>query len=69
LIQTKLLRMLITLEQMPRSNTSEVTLHLLTNAEVIRLFLPVEIRVDGPLGGPATVHLRPEIAASGGKNR
>jgi RNA 3'-terminal phosphate cyclase len=39
--------------------TSEVTLHLLTNAEVIRLFLPVEIGVDGPLGGPATVRVQP----------
>ena len=39
--------------------TSEVTAHLLTNAEVIRLFLPVEIGVDGPLGGPATVQVRP----------
>ena len=33
---------------------SEITAHLLTNAEVIRLFLPVEICVDGSLGGPAT---------------
>ena len=39
--------------------TSEVTAHLLTNAEVIRLFLPVEIGVDGPLGGPTTVQVRP----------
>ena len=47
--------------------TSEVTLHLLTNAEVIRLFLPVEIGVDGPLGSPATVYLRPETADGGGR--
>jgi RNA 3'-terminal phosphate cyclase (ATP) len=39
--------------------TSEVTAHLLTNADVIRLFLPVEIGVDGPLGGPATVRVQP----------
>jgi RNA 3'-terminal phosphate cyclase len=39
--------------------TSEVTAHLLTNAEVIQLFLPVEIGADGPLGGPATVQVRP----------
>jgi RNA 3'-terminal phosphate cyclase (ATP) len=39
--------------------TSAVTRHLLTNAEVIRLFLPVEIQVDGPLGGPATIQVRP----------
>ena len=46
--------------------TSEVTAHLLTNAEVIRLFLPVEIGVDGALGGPGTVqlHARPADASS-----
>lgn len=42
--------------------TSEVTAHLVTNAEVIQLFLPVEIGVDGPLGSPATVHLQPAPA-------
>ena len=45
--------------------TAAVTSHLLTNAEVIRLFLPVEIGVDGPLGASATIHLRP--APSGAK--
>jgi RNA 3'-terminal phosphate cyclase (ATP) len=39
--------------------TSVATAHLLTNAEVIRLFLPVEIAVDGPLGGPASFRVRP----------
>ncbi|MGE5155597.1 MAG: RNA 3'-terminal phosphate cyclase [Bdellovibrio bacteriovorus] len=39
--------------------TSAVTRHLLTNVEVIRLFLPVEIHVDGPLDGPATIEVRP----------
>jgi RNA 3'-terminal phosphate cyclase (ATP) len=38
--------------------TSEVTAHLRTNAEVIRLFLPVEIGVDGPLGGPGTIQVQ-----------
>jgi RNA 3'-terminal phosphate cyclase (ATP) len=42
--------------------TSEVTPHLLTNAEVIQLFLPVEIRVVGSQGGPATVRVQPEPA-------
>jgi hypothetical protein len=37
-------------ERPSRLRTSEVTAHLLTNAEVIRRFLPVEIGVDGPLG-------------------
>jgi len=39
--------------------TGAVTRHLLTNAEVIRLFLPVKIQVDGALGGPATIQVRP----------
>jgi RNA 3'-terminal phosphate cyclase (ATP) len=38
--------------------TSNVTLHLLTNAEVIRRFLPIEIDIDGPPGAPSTVRLR-----------
>jgi len=38
--------------------TSEVTRHLLTNAEVIRYFLPVDIAVDGPLGRPAFIRLK-----------
>lgn len=39
--------------------TSEVTRHLLTNAEVIRYFLPVNITVDTPLGQPAFIRLTP----------
>jgi RNA 3'-terminal phosphate cyclase (ATP) len=49
--------------------TSEVTEHLLTNAEVIRLFLPVEIGVDGPLGGPANVQVRPGPSDPSGPTR
>ena len=49
--------------------TSEVTLHLLTNAEVIRLFLPVEIDVDGPLGAAATVRVRPAAGDPSGLTR
>ncbi len=37
--------------------TSEVTRHLLTNAEVIRLFLPVDIQVAGRLGESALVRV------------
>jgi RNA 3'-terminal phosphate cyclase (ATP) len=40
-------------------HTAEVTQHLLTNAEVIRSFLPVEIEIDSPLGEPGLVHLTP----------
>lgn len=39
--------------------TSEVTTHLLTNAEVIQAFLPVRISVDGPLGVPANITVEP----------
>ncbi|QKT04609.1 RNA 3'-terminal phosphate cyclase [Ectothiorhodospiraceae bacterium 2226] len=39
--------------------TSEVTLHLLTNAEVIRSFLPVAIEIEGELGEPGTVRVEP----------
>ena len=49
--------------------TSQITAHLRTNAEVIRLFLPVEIGVDGPLGGPATVQVRPGPADLHGLTR
>jgi RNA 3'-terminal phosphate cyclase (ATP) len=49
--------------------TSEVTEHLLTNTEVIRLFLPVEIGVDGPLGGPANVQVRPGPSDPWGSTR
>jgi RNA 3'-terminal phosphate cyclase (ATP) len=37
--------------------TSEVTQHLLTNAQVIRYFLPTHITVDAPLGQPASIRL------------
>jgi RNA 3'-terminal phosphate cyclase (ATP) len=46
--------------------TSEVTPHLLTNAAVIRLFLPAEIRVEGAVGASADVHVRPPNASSQG---
>ena len=39
--------------------TSNVTTHLLTNAEVIRHFLPVKIMVDGALGEAAMVNVNP----------
>lgn len=36
-------------------HTSEITQHLLTNAHVIRQFLPVEITIDGAEGDPGDV--------------
>lgn len=37
--------------------TSAVTTHLLTNAEVIRRFLPARIAIDGELGAAATIRV------------
>jgi len=39
--------------------TSEVTSHLLTHADVIRAFLPADIRIVGAPGDPGTVHVQP----------
>jgi RNA 3'-terminal phosphate cyclase (ATP) len=39
--------------------TSEVTTHLLTNAAVIRRFLPVEITVSAAVGKTATIRVAP----------
>jgi len=40
-------------------STSQVTPHLLTNAEVIRAFLPVEIDIQGEVGKPGWVKVIP----------
>lgn len=42
--------------------TAEVTPHLLTNAEVIRKFLPVRIDIDGAAGAPGTLRIVPAKA-------
>ena len=39
--------------------TSEVTQHLITNAQVIQAFLPVEIDIQGPIGEAAIVKVIP----------
>jgi RNA 3'-terminal phosphate cyclase (ATP) len=39
--------------------TSQVTKHLVTNAEVIRKFLPVEIKISGKIGKPGIVSIIP----------
>jgi RNA 3'-terminal phosphate cyclase len=39
-------------------HTCQVTSHLLTNAEVIRAFLPVEIDIQGEEGSPGLVRVR-----------
>jgi RNA 3'-phosphate cyclase len=35
--------------------TSRVTLHLLTNAEILQAFLPIQVQIDGTQGQPGTV--------------
>jgi RNA 3'-phosphate cyclase len=37
--------------------TAKVTQHLLTNAEVVRMFLPVDIAIHGDLGAPGLVQI------------
>ncbi|OGO26686.1 MAG: RNA 3'-terminal-phosphate cyclase [Chloroflexi bacterium RBG_16_52_11] len=40
-------------------SSARITQHLLTNAEVIRYFLPVEIDIFGVLGEPGTIRIVP----------
>ena len=42
-----------------RFTVGEVTRHLLTNAGIVRTFLPVEVVVDGVEGGEGEVRVRP----------
>lgn len=39
-------------------STSKVTQHLLTNVEVIRLFMPVKVEITGELDGPGLVQVK-----------
>jgi RNA 3'-terminal phosphate cyclase (ATP) len=38
---------------------SQITQHTLTNAEVIRAFLPIDIRIEGELGQPGLIRIIP----------
>ena len=42
-----------------RLRTSKITRHLLTNAQVVRSFLPVQIDIEGDLGKPGLVSIKP----------
>jgi RNA 3'-phosphate cyclase len=42
-----------------RLHTSKVTQHLLTNAQVLRSFLPVQIDIEGDLGEPGLISIKP----------
>ena len=37
--------------------TSRVTEHLMTNAEVVKMFLPVSIEIDAPIGHPGSLRI------------
>jgi RNA 3'-terminal phosphate cyclase len=39
--------------------TSKVTSHLLTNADIIQMFLPVEIQIIGDLDQPGLIQITP----------
>ncbi|MGE5222292.1 MAG: RNA 3'-terminal phosphate cyclase, partial [Omnitrophica WOR_2 bacterium] len=43
-----------------RLHTAQVTTHLLTNAEIIHLFTPAKITIEGNLGEPGWVTLQPK---------
>ncbi len=40
-------------------HTSQVTLHLITNAGILRLFLPLEIHIKGEIGQPGSITIIP----------
>ncbi len=37
--------------------TSKVTQHLVTNAEIVKMFLPARIKIDGEIGYPGTIRI------------
>jgi RNA 3'-terminal phosphate cyclase (ATP) len=39
--------------------TSKVTQHLITNSEIVKMFLPVSIEVDGQIGQPGSFRISP----------
>jgi RNA 3'-terminal phosphate cyclase (ATP) len=49
-------------------HTSKITQHLLTNAEIIRLFLPIIISIDGDLGEPGIIRMDPQGSDCGAYN-
>lgn len=50
-----------------RFTVGEVTRHLVTNAEVVKRFLPVDVEVQGAEGGEGTVTIRPAAASAPGR--
>jgi len=40
-------------------NTPKISLHLMTNAEIIQRFLPVKINIKGALDTPGTININP----------
>jgi len=44
-------------------HTSQITPHLLTNAEIIRLYLPAKIEIIGEAGQPGIIRMIPNPSA------
>jgi RNA 3'-phosphate cyclase len=49
-------------------HTNQISQHLLTNAEIIRQFLPVTISIDGGLGEPGIICIDPPRSDDGAYN-
>lgn len=49
-------------------HTNQITQHLLTNVEIIRLFLPVTFSIDGDFGKPGIIHIDPRSSDDGAYN-
>jgi RNA 3'-phosphate cyclase len=49
-------------------HTNQVTQHLLTNAEIIRIFLAVDISIDGDRGKPGIIRVDPQRSDHGAHN-
>ena len=49
-------------------HTSLVTQHLMTNADIMRLFLPVNISIDGDRGKPGIIRIDPQRSDDGAYN-
>ena len=55
----QLLLPIVFAESASEFNTCRITNHLLTNIEVIKAFLPVEIKINGSIGEPGAIIVNP----------
>jgi RNA 3'-terminal phosphate cyclase (ATP) len=42
-------------------STAKITKHLITNSEIIKKFLPVEIQISGEVGSPGMITINPDL--------